>query len=110
MKKLLFTVTLFILGLLHSEGRNVSAFFSYCTFNQPGKSPYVETYLQVDGSSVQLAANSEHKMLAKIEVQWIYRQDDKIVHFDKYNLLSPVIEDSSKSVPNFIDQQRVPLA
>jgi len=107
-KQLLILPALFLL-FLNSEGRNLGAFFSYSTFNQPGKSPYIETYLHVEGNSVRLARNAENKLQGKIEVQWIYKQGDKIVHFDKYNLFGPAVEDTNKLISDFIDQQRVPL-
>jgi GWxTD domain-containing protein len=109
MKKSLLILIAFVFGVINSEGRSLSAFFSYCTFNQPGKGPYIETYLNVAGHSTVLKKNAENKFQGKIEVQWVYKQGDKIVHFDKYNLLSPAVEDTVKPVPDFVDQQRVML-
>lgn len=110
MKKLMFILIVLSFCLNQTEGRNLNAFFSYCTFDQPGKSPYIETYLNVAGNSVKRSLNAEKKFQGKIEVQWVYKQNDKIVHFDKYNLLSPAVSDSSTTISDFIDQQRVPLA
>ncbi len=109
MRNSILVLITFICGLLNSEGKSLSAFFSYCTFNQPGKGPYIETYLNVTGNSTVLSKNSENKLQSKIEVQWVYKQGDKIVHFDKYNLLSPSILDTAQLIPDFIDQQRVSL-
>ena len=110
MKKILLVVIGLVSITQYTHGKNLNAFFSFCIFDQPGKSPYVETYLNVDGSSVKLAQNAESKWQGKIEVQWVYKQNDKIVHFDKYNLLGPAVASTSVSVPDFIDQQRVPLS
>ncbi len=109
MKKALLILVASLLVMLNVHGKNLNAYFSFCTFDQPGKSPYVETYLNVSGNTVQLIKNEENKLQGKIEVQWIYKQNEKIVHFDKYNLLSPPVDDASKPIPDFVDQQRVSL-
>ena len=106
MKKVL--VILFLLSSELGFGA-LNAYFSYATFDRPGESPYIETYLNVSGSSVVPAKNAEGKYQGKIEIQWIYSKGDSIVHFDKYNLLSPASEGESQNIGDFIDQQRVPL-
>jgi GWxTD domain-containing protein len=90
-------------------GKRLNAFFSYCTFDQPANGAYIETYLNVAGTSVNLVKNSDNYLQGKIEVQWTYTQNGKIVHFDKYNLLSPPLQDSLQTIHDFIDQQRVQL-
>src|SRR5262245_55234540 len=92
-----------------SEAKNLSAYFSYCLFYQPGSGPYVETYLNVAGSSVSLARDASGKLQGAIQVEWIFKQGEKIIHFDKYNLLSPPLADEKQPVRDFIDQQRVTL-
>jgi len=109
MKKIIFAFSIIISITAGVQARNLNAFFSHCTFSQPGKEPYVETYLTIAGNSVVLAKNKENNLQGKIEIQWVYKQGDKIVHFDKYNLLSPVVTDTSKPIQDFVDQQRVPL-
>jgi GWxTD domain-containing protein len=101
-----------ILLLLSSElgFGALNAYFSYATFNQPDGSSYVETYLNVAGSSVVLAKNENGTYQGKIEIQWIFKQGDSIVHFDKYHLLSPETQSADAPGIDFIDQQRVPLA
>jgi GWxTD domain-containing protein len=90
------------------KAESLSGTFSYCYFDVPGGTPYLETYLSVSGRSVQLVDLGNHILQGQIEVQWILREGEKIVHYDKYNLISPAIE-AHASIPDFIDQQRVPL-
>src|SRR6185295_5279008 len=61
MKKILLAL-IFAVVIHTAYGKNLSAFFSYCTFDQPGKSPYIETYLNVSGTSVQLGKNADNKL------------------------------------------------
>lgn len=87
----------------------LNAYFSYATFDRPGKQSYVETYLNIIGNSVKGAKNEHNKFQGTIEVQWVYKQGEKIVHFDKYNLHSPEVDSLGQVLPSFIDQQRVAL-
>jgi GWxTD domain-containing protein len=95
-----------IVSVSHAE---LTAYFSCCTFDQPGVSPYVETYLDVDGSTAKLLLNDAGKLQGKIEVQWIFKKEDSIVNVNKYNMLSPEIDPRSSDRIDFIDQQRVQL-
>ncbi|MEO8085314.1 MAG: GWxTD domain-containing protein [Bacteroidota bacterium] len=88
----------------------MSAFFSFCTFNQPQGNAFIETYITVIGSSVNFSPGLNNKLQSKIEVQWVLKKDDKIIFFDKYNLLSPELENESAYKPNFMDQQRIPAS
>ncbi|MBP6335793.1 MAG: GWxTD domain-containing protein [Bacteroidia bacterium] len=106
MKKLLiFIIYLYSQSVLGA----LSAYFSYSAFDQPNGSPYVETYLNVEGASVVLAKNENGRYQGKIEIQWIFKKGDSIIHFDKYHLLSPESDTNSLAGVDFIDQQRVPL-
>ncbi len=108
MKKLI-TLMIIIVCVSGINARNLSAFFSYCTFDVPGKSPYIETYVNVVGSTVKFRPSENNTLKGLIEVQWIIRSEDKIVHIDKYNLISPSILTTDTIVPDFIDQQRINL-
>ena len=109
MKKIILTLLVFSSVTLIANGKNLSAFFSFCTFDRPGQSPYIETYLNVEGNSVKLVLNAENKLQGKIEVQWTYKQNDKVVHFDKYNLLGQAISDTTQPIHNFVDLKKVSL-
>ncbi len=108
MKKNLLLSGLLLLSVISAEA-NLSAFFSYCTFNVPGDKPYVETYLNITGTTAQLKVNSIGKKDATIEVQAVFKSGDQIVHFDKYNLHSPEFASDETVIPDFVDQQRVAL-
>lgn len=87
-----------------------SAYFSYATFDQPSGKPYIETYLYIAGNSVSVAPADSGRVKATLEVQWIYRQGDRIVAFDKYLLRSPDVDTAIDLLPaDFIDVQRTGL-
>src|ERR1044071_5320464 len=97
-----------------AQNGGMTAYFSYCTFNQPAGSPFIETYLSVIGNTVKFSSNEKQKLQSKIEVQWVLKQldssGDKIAFFDKYNLLSPELDNETAVKPNFFDQKRLPAA
>ncbi|MFZ7116621.1 MAG: GWxTD domain-containing protein [Bacteroidota bacterium] len=109
MKKL-FTLLFISFSALQFSHAQLTAFMSYGTFDNPDGSPYLETYLKVLAGSSKLAELPSGKLQSKIEVKWIFKSGDKIVHFEKYNLLSPEIDKTDSVIPDFINQQRINLA
>jgi len=109
MKKFVFTSFVAVLYLSHTlaQGGGLTAYFSYCTFTQPGNAPFIETYVSVVGNSVRFVPNEKQKLQSKIEVQWVLKKADKIVYFDKYFLLSPEMANDSSPKPNFLDLKRI---
>ena len=90
-------------------GGTVQAYLSTCTFNIPGNGPYLETYLSVDGKGVTYIKKNNGKYQGAIEVSILVKRDTVRVYRDKYNLLSPETDDTSKNLKDFIDEQRIPL-
>ncbi|MCB0821525.1 MAG: GWxTD domain-containing protein [Bacteroidales bacterium] len=86
-----------------------NAVIGYTTFYSPESGPYVETYLAVDGSSLDFALNANNKFQASIQVLVLFHKNDEIVNYDKYELFSPELDDTLDLKFNFIDQQRYSL-
>jgi GWxTD domain-containing protein len=61
------------------------------------------------GSSVVFVKNDSGKFQGAIEVAMIFSKDTVVVAFDKYELLSPEVADTSNIDFNFLDQQRFSL-
>lgn len=97
---------LVMIGYQTSEARSLRAYLNYSIFKLPGDGPYIETYLTVSGKSIIYKPNDSGLFQASIEVKMMFRQGDKIVEFDKYELKSPEISDTSLIDFDFIDQQR----
>lgn len=106
MKKIYFSFFLFVFIFGATKAENLQAYLSYSAFVSPIDGPYIETYLTVRGSSVHLIKNDNNKFQGIIEVTLIFKQNDTVVDFKKYNLLSPEVEDTSIINFSFIDQQR----
>jgi len=88
------------------QAKNIRAYLNYTIFNLPEKGPYIETYLSVSGSSVIYQMKEPGKFQGTIEVTFVFRQQDEIKEFDKYQLLSPEVSDTASIDFNFLDQQR----
>lgn len=91
------------------KAQNLQALFYHASFYNPVEGPYVESYLKVFGPSAVYKINKNGKYQASLEVTLIFKQKDEIKDFRKYNLLSAEVADTLESIPNFIDQQRIPL-
>ena len=105
--KLLLSLALALLfGSL--SGQNVRAYLNYAAFNTPDNNPYLETYLNVDGQSIQYQQLPNGNWQGQINIQVIFTMNDSIVDFAKYNLFSPETKDTINQT-NMIDVQRYPL-
>lgn len=106
MKKFIYLIV-FIVSLGLGAYGNVKAYLNYAVFYAPGKGGYVETYLDITGSSV-LFKKQKIKYEAKIHVDINFSLGGNSVLANSYNLLSPEILDTSNK-PNFLDEQRYSL-
>lgn len=109
MNKKLFAVSLLLVMSLALQAKNLKALFSHKTFYSPEKGSYVETYLSVFGNSVDFKQSESGKYQGAIEVSAKFSQGESIKSFDKYNLLSPEVDNISDVKFNFLDQQRILL-
>lgn len=108
MKKLVILCSLTLMLVSVGFAQKIKANFSYSTFSSPTNEPYLETYLNFNGSSLQYVKIND-KWQATVEITYVFKQHDSIVDFKKYNLQSPEYIDSLSVRANFFDQQRIPL-
>jgi GWxTD domain-containing protein len=107
MKKLTLIALATIIGF-NTFSRELEAYFLYACFNSPEQS-YIETYISAIGQSATFVKNTNGNFQAEIEITMLFKQNDQVVTFRKYTLESPEIKDTLNNLPNFIDQQRIPL-
>ena len=107
--KRFFTLLLPTLLLINNGfAQKIKANFSYSTFSSPSNATYLETYLNFNGTSLEYVKTG-NVWQATIEITYVFKQDDKIIDFKKYNLKSPEYADSNSIKTNFYDQQRIPI-
>lgn len=107
--KTMLRIIFIVLALIVSKSiasENPRAFFAYSVFLSPIDGPYIETYLQFDASSLSFIETGADEYQAKVEVLLVFRQEDEIRDFRKYELRSPVVNDIMETSFSFIDQQR----
>jgi GWxTD domain-containing protein len=106
LKKFLLFIVFQATFTFFSIAGDLKAYFNYCIFNTPDNKPYIETYLNISGATVNFVKNNLGKFQGKLEISLaLYRRDTAFAP-KKYFLLSPEIQDTSYR-PNFIDQQRL---
>ncbi len=110
MKKAVFIIILSIFSIQTMYSQNLQAFMSYTMFNSPVDGPYIETYLSVFGPSIEYVKNDNDKYQGAVEVTIIFRQGENIVNFDKYEVVSQELDDTTGIIENFLSQQRYLLA
>jgi GWxTD domain-containing protein len=110
MKKWLVFVFLSVIFLQGFSAPNrLRAYLSYSNFYSPEHGPYLETYLTVLGKSVLFVKTNNGKFQGTVAVTMLFRQNDSIREFRKYELNSPEVDDTTKINFSFLDQQRIPL-
>jgi GWxTD domain-containing protein len=88
----------------------LKAYLSNASFYAPEHGPYLETYLSILGQSVEFVMTDNGKYQGTVTVTMLFKQNDSIKEFRKYDLKTAKIEDTASI--NFIvfDQQRIALA
>ena len=90
------------------NAQQLAANFDYSTFN--GETPYLETYISVNASTIVFSKQKNGKYQGKIGIIITLTDNDGATKFfDKYELLSPELLDSNQVDFHFIDQQRIAL-
>jgi hypothetical protein len=104
---ILLVLTFFIAP--NSKAGQLRAYLSHASFYAPGYGPYLETYLSILGKSVQFVKTENGKFQGTVSVTMLFKQNDSIKDFRKYDLHTAEIEDTTHI--NFIlfDQQRIAL-
>ncbi|MBK8846730.1 MAG: GWxTD domain-containing protein [Bacteroidetes bacterium] len=102
---------LMLAGMLtFANAKQIAASLNFAKFYSPTDGPYLEAYLAVDGNSVYFVKNENGKFQATITVGVVISDEAGVIkHIDKYNLLSPEIDDTTKLAFNFLDRQRIAL-
>jgi len=110
MKKYLLAIIV-LAFLTHTYGQKSSlrAYLSHAAFNSPQHGPYLETYLSVLAKSVLFVKIENGKFQGTVAVTMLFKQNDSIRSFLKYNLKTEEISDTSKIDFIIFDQQRIPL-
>lgn len=93
----------FISHLCHAQ--SVNAQFDVGKFQSENKT-YIETYLSIEGNSVNYVLNDNNKFQSSLVITIELISNDSSALYDKYNLSSPEIDDTSNVDFVFIDQQR----
>ena len=97
---------LFIIGLMVMLGISVNAqnqkalnsYISYAIFDVPhdNATPYVETYITFDKSSLTYIKGANGDYNATINITVMFKQGESVKNFGKYSLSSPSVSDTSK--------------
>jgi len=108
-KLLLFLLLVASSSVMYAMNKRLQAILTYSSFLSPEHGSYFETYLAVDGNSVYFNKNASGKFQAIIQITMIFKQNNVIKDFKKYELYSTELDDTTNIKYSFIDQQRFVL-
>ena len=86
--------------------KNLQAHLSYATFYSPEEGPYIETYLSINPKSVRYQQTEDGKYQATVNVTMMFKQNETVAAFEKYELNSPKLSDTTNIKVQFLDQKR----
>jgi GWxTD domain-containing protein len=109
MKRLVLLLSIALFAGSTIQAYSLKAHMSYAIFKTPDGVPYVETYLTIKGSSVKCMLQENGMFRGIVDVQIIFRKNDSIVNFDKYELAGLEVKDTILEKKNFLDIQRYAL-
>ena len=80
--------------------------FDYSVYMLSDKRPYVETYLLINGESVNYTVKDVN-LESKIDVTMIFKNADDLVEFRHFIVGNPPLPDTTEVFPDFTDVQRI---
>ncbi|MFT4682027.1 MAG: GWxTD domain-containing protein [Granulosicoccus sp.] len=90
-------------------GGNVKALLSFARFSDPANGVYLESYLNINGQSLERISDNEGGFHAEVLVEITITKLGKEVYSDNYRVISPTAKDSTQKIADFVDIQRIPL-
>ena len=110
MKKWLCIAALALFSAGSTSGKNIGVFMDYATFTAGGTSPYVEIYFSFVGNSLDWNIGDNGQYQSAVDVLISISQGDSVVYLDRYKLSGPSIADTTGTIDNFLDLQRIPMS
>lgn len=94
------------------QQKSLNSYISYATFDMVSTdaTPYVETYITFDKSSLVYTNNGNGQFNATVNVTIMFKQGESVKNFGKYSLSSPSETDTTSINGFFMDVQRYSLA
>ena len=109
MKNTLAVITIIFLNLSNSKAQSLEVQFDFCQFTSEQTS-FLETYLSIDGKSSRYVKNNNGQYQSTLEILYEFKDSSgAIKKTDRYNLLSPMVDDTTNINFVFLDQQRYTL-
>ncbi|MBR2196195.1 MAG: hypothetical protein IJ911_11335 [Salinivirgaceae bacterium] len=95
-----------LMGSLLANSQQLNVNFDYAVYMLSDKRSYVETYLLIDGKSVNYTVNDVN-LESKIDVTMIFKNADDLVEFRHFIVGNPPLPDTTEIFPDFTDVQRI---
>ncbi len=90
-----------LISLVSVRAGNVWMFLDVCQFSNLEGSPYIESYISIDGSTVNFVKGKSGKFQGTVNILYfLYKingQDSSLIQGDNFNLMSLEAEDSLES-------------
>lgn len=92
---------------LTTVAQELTISFNYGCFATANDETYLETYLLIPQNGLKHVKNDSGKFSAAAQVTILFKDNDQIVDFLKYELVGNEISDTTNINNNMVDQQRI---
>lgn len=101
-----FLTAIAVLASLYANCQQLIASFDYSSYMLVDKRSYIETYLVIDGKTVNYTVNDVN-LESKIDVTMVFKNADDLVEFRHFVVGNPPLPDTTDVFPDFTDVQRI---
>lgn len=101
-----FLTAIAVLASLYANCQQLIANFDYSSYMLVDKRSYIETYLVIDGKTVNYTVNDVN-LESKIDVTMVFKNADDLVEFRHFVVGNPPLPDTTDVFPDFTDVQRI---
>lgn len=101
-----FLIAIAIFANLYANCQQLIASFDYSSYMLVDKRSYIETYLVIDGKTVNYTVNDVN-LESKIDVTMVFKNAEDLVEFRHFVVGNPPLPDTTDIFPDFTDVQRI---
>lgn len=108
MRKTFFLISLILICATQQLHATLTGGYDYVLYYAQDYTPYIETYLWIDGKSIQYTTENDRKE-GKVEITVILSQNGKVAFYDKYGLKTRNYHSSDTIFDWVYDLRRFPI-
>jgi len=105
--KLIIVLSIILLVKIDVSAQSIKAYFDYSTFYTKEAGTYIETYIVLPSEVITYTHKKGDLLEASVNVTMLFKNADEIREYRTFNIVSPMVPDTTKILPSLVDLQRI---